>query len=148
MKRVLFVSLLFAVSAVHAAGPQFATPPVPAAVRVAPNYPTSPMNSVLSAPRVLTPAPVAPPGVKAAPAPGFGTLGPPLPRSFDGWRVLTAPPASRPAAAVSASRPAAAVPVMPGSFAMPVFPPPAGAIVARGPREVYPGVFLDFPNRR
>lgn len=146
MKRILVVSLLFAVSAVQAAGPQFATPPAPPGIGAAPNYPTSPMPSVFSAPRMVTSAPVAPPGAKVAPAPGSGTLGPPLPRSFHGWFVPTAP---------TAIKPAAAVPVMPGSIAMPVFPPPAGAIVTDGPRdvypgalEVYPGVFLDLPKRR
>lgn len=135
MKRILLASVLFTLSAAHAAGPQFATPPVPAGVRAVPNYMAPLPRAVAVVPTIS----VAPSALKAAPAPGSGSLGPPLPRSFSGASALTV---LRPGA------PAAQVPAVAGSIQLPVFPPAAGAMFINGPREAHPGVFLDFSARK
>lgn len=138
MKRILLASLLFALSAAQAAGPQFATPPVPPGVRAIPNYMAPPLRTVPDVPAISV-APAMLPAVKVAPAPGSGSLGPPLPRSFSGAITLNSRPVSVPAVPV---------PTMPGSTNVPVFPPSAGAIFNNGPREAHPGVFLDFSKRQ
>jgi len=138
MKRILLVSLLFTLSAAQAAGPQFATPPVPAGVRAVPNYMAPQMRVVPAAPTISV-APSALPVVKVAPAPGSGSLGPPLPRSFSGASALTVAPVRAPEAPV---------PTLPGSVNVPVFPPSAGAIFNNQPRETHPGVFLDLSKNK
>jgi len=138
MKRILLASLLIPIFAAQAAGPQFATPPVPAGVRAAPNYMAPPPRAVPVAPAISV-APSALPVGRVAPAPGSGSLGPPLPRSFSGASALTVAPVSAPAVPV---------PALPGSIDVPVFPPSAGAILNYGPREAHPGVFLDLSSRK
>lgn len=138
MKRILLASLLFSISAAQAAGPQFATPPVPAGVRAVPNY-MAPLPRAVPVVPTMSVAPSALPVVKAAPAPGSGSLGPPLPRSFSGASALTV---------LRPSGSAAQVPAIAGSIQLPVFPPAAGAMFINGQREAHPGVFLDFSARK
>ena len=138
MKRLLLASLVFTLSAVQAAGPQFATPPMPAGVRAVPNYMTPQMRVAPVVPTISV-APSALPVVKAAPAPGSGSLGPPLPRSFSGTSALAVTPISGLEAPV---------PTIPGSINLPVFPPSAGAILNYGPRQAQPGVFLDLSKKQ
>lgn len=143
MKRILLASLLFTLSAAQAAGPQFATPPLPASVRTVPNFMAATPSPVRSAAAIAL-VPFVPPVVKPAPALVSGTLGPPLPRSFSGARVQTV---------IAPGGPAAPVPVFAGSIQLPVFPPSgfppsAGALINIGPREAHLGVFLDLGKRQ
>lgn len=136
MKCILLSTLLFSIFAAQAAGPQFAPPPVPAGVRVVPSFMAPPLHAVPFVPAISA-TPSVPPVAKVAPAPGSGSLGPPLPRSFSGASALIV---------ALVSGPAAPVPTLPGSIDVPVFPPSAGAILNNGPREAHPGVFLDLSN--